>query len=123
VRLPLTIGGIVLATGVLTSAQSLSANDALRLHTMLRDVSDAVKKNYYDSTYHGLNWDVRFREYDEKLKSAPSLNGGLTMIAAFLDGLKDSHTYFSPPPRPYRLDYGYRLAPIGDQILVVQSLS
>ena len=87
---------------------------------MLRDASDAVKKNYYDSTYHGLNWDARFREYDEKLKSAPSLNAGLTMIAAFLDGLKDSHTYFSPPPRPYRLDYGYRLAPIGDEILVTR---
>lgn len=113
-------GVILLATGVLTSAQTLSANDALRLHTMLRDASDAVKKNYYDSTYHGLNWDARFREYDEKLKAAPSLNAGLTMIAAFLDGLKDSHTYFSPPPRPYRLDYGYRLAPIGDQILVTR---
>ena len=42
------------------------------------------------------------------------------MIAAFLDGLKDSHTYFSPPARPYRLDYGYRLAPIGDEILVTR---
>jgi C-terminal processing protease CtpA/Prc len=114
------IGGVLVSAAVLSGAQNLSANDALRLHTMLRDVSDAVKKNYYDSTYHGLNWDARFREYDEKLKSAPSLNAGLTMIAAFLDGLKDSHTYFSPPPRPYRLDYGYRLAPIGDQILVTR---
>ena len=111
---------ILLATSVFVGAQGLSANDSLRLHTMLRDASDAVKKNYYDSTYHGLNWDARFREYDEKLKSAPSLNAGLTMIAAFLDGLKDSHTYFSPPPRPYRLDYGYRLAPIGDEILVTR---
>ena len=87
---------------------------------MLRDASEAVKKNYYDSTYHGLNWDARFREYDDRLKSASSLNAGLTMIAAFLDGLKDSHTYFSPPARPYRLDYGYRLAPIGDEILVTR---
>ncbi|HKW03560.1 MAG TPA: S41 family peptidase [Vicinamibacterales bacterium] len=111
---------ILLGTSVLVGAQGLSANDAVRLHTMLRDASDAVKKNYYDPTYHSLNWDARFKEYDEKLKSAPSLNAGLTMIAAFLDGLKDSHTYFAPPTRPYRLDYGYRLAPIGDEILVTR---
>ena len=65
-----------LATSVLVGAQGLSANDSLRLHTMLRDASEAVKKNYYDSTYHGLNWDARFREYDDRLKSAPSLNRG-----------------------------------------------
>ena len=119
-RFPAALCGCLLATSGLVGAQNLSANDAVRLHTMLRDASDAVKKNYYDSTFHGLDWDARFREYDDKVKSAPSLNAGLTMIAAFLDGLKDSHTYFSPPPRPYRLDYGYRLAPIGDQILVTR---
>jgi carboxyl-terminal processing protease len=110
---------LVLAGGWV-GAQTFSANDAHRVHTMLRDAYEAVKRNYYDTTFHGLDWDARFREYDEKLKSVPSLNAGLTVVAAFLDGLRDSHTYFLPPARPYRLDYGYRMAPVGDAILVTR---
>ena len=110
----------VLATGAWVAAQGLSANDAHRVHQMLREAYDSVRQNYYDTTFHGLDLDARFREYDDKLKSAASLNAGLTVIAAFLDGLKDSHTYFMPPARPYRLDYGYRLAPIGDQVFVTR---
>jgi len=110
----------LLSAGAWTAAQGLSANDAHRVHQMLREAYDSVKQNYYDSTFHGLDVDARFREYDEKLKSAASLNAGLTVVAAFLDGLKDSHTYFMPPPRPYRLDYGYRLAPVGDQVFVTR---
>ena len=46
------------------------------------------------------------------------MNVGLTLIAAFLDGLKDSHTNFQPPARSYSLEYGYRLIVIGDDVYV-----
>ncbi len=113
----LVVAAFVGAGGAL-SAQGMNANDALRVHTMLTNAYDAVKKSYYDPTFHGVNWDARFRDYDAQLKAAPSLNAGLTVVAEFLAGLKDSHTYFSPPQRPYRLDYGYRLSPIGDDVFV-----
>ena len=106
--------------GAWISAQGISPSDEYLVSRMLRDAHDAVKQNYYDLTFHGEDLEARYREYDEKLKSASSLNDGLRMIAGFLSGLKDSHTYFVPPRRPYKLDYGYRLAPIGDQVFVTR---
>ncbi len=117
------VGVLLIAAMRLVAAatpQTLSANDAHRVHGMLQQAYESVKKNYYDTTFHALDWDARYREYDAKLKPVPSLNAGLTVIAAFLDGLDDSHTYFIPPARPYRIDYGYRLAPIGDDIFVTR---
>ena len=66
----------------------------------------------------GVDLDARFREYDQKLRAVPTMNVALTVVAAFLDGLKDSHTYFQPPARSYTIDYGYRLAVIGDAVFV-----
>ena len=112
---------VVLAVGVAgvwLRAQSMSSNDASTLSSMLHDADDAVKHNYYDQTFHGIDLDARYREYGTKIKTAPSLNVGLTMISEFLTGLHDSHTYFAPPPRPYKTDYGYRLIAIGNDVLV-----
>lgn len=108
-------------TGSWLSAQAparLNANDQLKVHNMLKDAYESVKKNYYDPKFHGLDLDARFKEYDEKLKAVPSMNVGLTVVAAFLDGLKDSHTSFVPPSRSYALDYGYQLLVIGDDVFV-----
>ena len=33
---------------------------------------------------------------------------GFRIVAAFLSGLKDSHTFFTPPERSTRYDTGYR---------------
>ena len=81
---------------------------------MLRDARDAVKKYYYDPKFHGVDLDARYREFDERIKAAPDYNDGLRMVAAFLSGFHDSHTYFVPPPRPYQWDYGFRIQLIGN---------
>jgi carboxyl-terminal processing protease len=107
--------------GVAVAAQALQAmpaNDLHRVRAILREGHDLVKKEYYDPSFHGVDLDARFAEYDEKLKAAPTMNAGLTLVAAFLDGLRDSHTFFQPPAHAYTLDYGYRLAVVGDDILV-----
>jgi C-terminal processing protease CtpA/Prc len=106
------------STGVAT--QGITPSDEYLVSRMLRDAHDAVKQHYYDLTFHGADLEARYREYDEKLKSATSLNDGLTMVAGFLNGLRDSHTYFVPPRRPYKIDYGYRVAPVGDHIFVTR---
>ena len=103
-------------------AQSINANDLYVVRLMLHEGYDVVKKNYYDPKYHGLDWDARFKEFDAKLKTAASLNAGVAMVAAFLDGLQDSHTYFSPPRRPYRHDYGYRVAVVGGDVMITRVL-
>jgi carboxyl-terminal processing protease len=100
------------------AAQSMPANDLHRLRVMLKEALETVQRHYYDPAFHGLDLAARFKDFDERLKSAPSMNVGLTLIAAFLDGLKDSHTSFQPPARNYTLEYGYRLIVIGDDIYV-----
>jgi C-terminal processing protease CtpA/Prc len=42
------------------------------------------------------------------------------MVAAFLSGLKDSHVFFEPPYRPYRLDNGFRMELIGNDAFVTR---
>lgn len=106
------------ATALAQAPASMPANDLHKVRTMLREGYETVKKEYYDPTYHGIDLDARFKEYDERLKAAPTMSAGLTMVAGFLDGLKDSHTYFMPPARSFTLDYGYRLAVIGDDVYV-----
>jgi carboxyl-terminal processing protease len=106
--------------GVLLTAQGITSNDLYTVRSMLHETYDTVKKHYYDPKFHGLDWDARFKEYNDKLKTASSLNAGLAIIAGFLDGLKDSHTYFQPPSRPYRIDYGYRFGLIGPDIYVTR---
>lgn len=94
--------------------QKMNSADLDRAEGMLHDARDAVKKYYYDPKYHGIDLDARYREYSERIKEAPDLNDGMRMVAAFLSGLKDSHTYFVPPPRPYEWDYGFRIELVGD---------
>jgi len=100
--------------------QKQSNYDPAIARGILHDAYDAVKKNYYDPKFHGLDWDARFHEYDDKIKSAGSYNQALPLVAAFLDGLKDSHTYFMPPARAFRLDYGYRMQVFGDNVFVTR---
>jgi C-terminal processing protease CtpA/Prc len=85
---------------------------------MLRDFAIALRENYYDPSYHGVDMDARFREAKEKIEKATSLGQTFAAIAVAVDGLNDSHTHFLPPERPLRLDYGYRLRMNGDACFV-----
>ncbi len=98
----------------------MPANDLFKVRGMLREGYDTIRKNYYDPAFHGLDLDARFKEYDDKLKAAPTMNAGLAIVAGFLDGLNDSHTAFQPPAHSYEVDYGYRLGVIGDDVFVVR---
>lgn len=109
---------LLLLSGLLHAQQKMDRMDMDRARQMLRDARDAVKKYYYDPKYHGVDLDARYREFDERIKAATSLNDGLRMVAAFLSGLKDSHTFFDPPMRPYRLDTGFRMQLFGDNAFI-----
>ena len=109
-----------MALSVSLFAQGMSSTDSYRVRAMLQSAYEAVKRHYYDAKFHGLDWEARYREYQKKIEAAPSLNAGVTIVAAFLEGLKDSHTFFSPPPRPYQIDYGYRIAMVGPDAYVTR---
>jgi len=101
-------------------SQQYTSYERDEVQTMLRNIADEVKRHYYDPQLHGIDFDAKVREAREKIDQADSLNRGLSQVAAMLDNLHDSHTFFLPPPRPYVHDYGFRMQMIGDHCFVVR---
>jgi C-terminal processing protease CtpA/Prc len=87
---------------------------------ILHDAYDEVKKHYYDTKFHGLDWDAQYRSHQERVKNAASLGQAFGIVAGMLDNLHDSHTFFRPPSRPYRVDYGYRMQAFGDTTFITR---
>lgn len=96
-----------------------SSLDRERGHVMLRAIKDDLKKNYYDPTIRGMDVDERFKTADEKIKTATSLGQIFGIIAQVLTELEDSHTFFLPPGRASRTEYGWQMQAIGDKCYVV----
>jgi C-terminal processing protease CtpA/Prc len=107
-------------SAILLPQQKIDNYNRDRARAILHDAYDNVKKHYYDTKFHGLDIDARFHQYDQKIVDATSLSQSFGVIASFLDGLNDSHTFFSPPARPYRMDYGYRLQMYGNNCFITR---
>jgi C-terminal processing protease CtpA/Prc len=119
----LAAGAILLTLSVqrtIHAQQKISSVDRDRAEEILRDVRDDVKKHYYDGKYRGVDLDARYKVYDEKIKQAQSLGEAFRDIAAYLSGLQDSHTFFEPPERSSRFDYGVSFEIIGDSAYVTE---
>jgi len=122
----LTRGAAVL-TLVLTTAssalpqkaQKIDPLDRDRALQMIADISGDVKKHYYDSKLHGLDLNARAQEAEQRIRNAGSMDEALTIVAWVLDGLNDSHTFFLPPPRTLRVDYGWQMQLVGDRAFVL----
>jgi carboxyl-terminal processing protease len=95
-----------------------SGFDRDRGRVMLDTIKDDLKKNYYDPTFHGMDLDVRFKAADEKIKQAQSLGQIFGIIGQVLIELDDSHTFFLPPGRSSRTEYGWQMQVIGDKCYV-----
>lgn len=87
---------------------------------IVAEVAEAVQKQYYDPKLNGVDWDAQRREATRKIENASTSNQTFANIAAMLDSLNDSHTYFIPPPRSFSLDYGWRIEAIGERCFVTR---
>ncbi len=116
------LSGILLAAIVSQAQQqaALNKDDQVRVSGMLRDAYTDVKKYYYDPKLEGLDWDARYKQYTAMIGQAHNLGDGFRIVAAFLSGLKDSHTFFTPPERSTRYDTGYRFEVVGDACFITQ---
>lgn len=103
-----------------TPAQHISSFDKSRVEDMLSEVEKDVKKKYYDPNMHGLDWDAEVRATKKKIDDSPSLNMAMSHVAALLDKLNDSHTFFISPARPYTLEFGYSETIIGDRCYITR---
>jgi C-terminal processing protease CtpA/Prc len=106
---------VIYAAAKPSPQQKMDSITAGRVKSMLEEAHNEVKKNYYDTSFHGIDWDARYKTFNEKLKQVDTLAQGYGVIAQFLEGLNDSHTFFLPPPRPARMEYGFHIMMVGDK--------
>jgi len=107
-----------LATLTVYGQKPPSGFEKERGRMMLSTVKDDLKKNYYDPKFHGMDIEERFKIADEKIKQATSLGQIFGIIAQVLVELDDSHTFFLPPGRSARTDYGWQMQTIGEKVYV-----
>ena len=103
-----------------TSLAQISGSDRGVAVKMLDTTKDAIKKNYYDPTYHGVDLDFVFEQAGERLKSAPTRDALMLTIASAVLALDDSHTTFWPPSRAAEVEYGWIVQMVGDDCFITQ---
>jgi C-terminal processing protease CtpA/Prc len=96
---------------------SYDRDTALR---MLDDVAKDIQKHYYDPEFHGVDWQGKVAEAKDRIKGETSMGMAIAHIAWALDALNDSHTFFLPPQRPMRHDYGFQTQMIGDRCFITR---
>ncbi len=101
-------------------AQQMSNFERDRAQNMLHVIAGDVLKHYYEPKLHGLDWDAKLSEAKQKIDKAQSFNMAMSHIAALLDTLDDSHTFFLPPQHAYRHDYGWQYQMVGSHCYVIR---
>jgi len=87
---------------------------------LLQIVASDVQRHYYDPNLHGVDWEALVRRADDNIEKASSINDAISEIAAVLDSLNDSHTFFIPSPRAYVHDYGFDMKMIDSHCYVIR---
>jgi C-terminal processing protease CtpA/Prc len=85
---------------------------------MLHDVVDALRKHYYDPAFHGVDLAAELKTAEHSIQSANSNTEVFGAIAGLLYQLNDSHTFFQPPPRATRRQFGYVMSMVGDDCFI-----
>ena len=114
------LGVVLLLATMGWAQQQMSKFDRDRAEEMLQMVASDVRTNYYDPKFHGLDWDDTVAESKQKIERETSMNMSLSHIAAALDKLNDSHTFFMSPQHAYHHDYGWQYQMIGDRCFITQ---
>ena len=115
----LSILVLILLNGYKALAQSLiSGNEQAFVAGILKQAYTDVKDYYYDPKLKGVDWDARYKLYSGMVLRAHNLGEGYWIVAAFLNGLEDSHTFFVPPGHATKYDPGFRYALIGDACFI-----
>src|SRR3954463_15044803 len=83
------------------------SNERGRMNHILDTVVRDIEKNYYDPTFHGLEWKKLVAEAHGKIDKAQSAGEMIPAIASVLNKLNDSHTVFLPPGRVNKTLFGF----------------
>ena len=99
-------------------AQTFDSFQRGRAQDMLHELANGMRKNYYDPTFHGIDMEARYKAAEEKIKKANHLGDALLAIAATIEPLNDSHSFFLPPGRAFNLDYGFYEQMVGNRCFI-----
>ena len=100
-------------------AQNMDGIERGRTKSMLETIKSVIKKNYYDPEFHGMDLDARFKAAAEKIEQSQTIGQAHGVIAQTLLDLNDSHTFFLPPAKNVRVEYGWTIQMIGDRCFVI----
>ena len=107
-------GLIAFCQSSLANAQGIGAYDRDSARAMLSVIKDDLKNNYYDPNLRGMDLDGRIKQAEERIKQATSRDQLIATVAQVLLDLDDSHTFFVPPSRAARVEYGWQMKMVGD---------
>jgi C-terminal processing protease CtpA/Prc len=100
--------------------QQMSSVDRGLAQDILQVIASDVRKHYYDPTFQGVDFDSKVAEAKQQIAKATAFNMSMSDIAAALDSLNDSHTFFLPPQHAYHYDQGLQYQMIGDRCFVMR---
>ncbi|HMJ08774.1 MAG TPA: S41 family peptidase [Pyrinomonadaceae bacterium] len=101
-----------------TFAQQLGRLEKEQGMQILSNIKSVVQKNYYDPSFHGVNIEERFKIAETKIKQASNQSAAFAAIAQALIDFNDSHTFFLPPSRAAKIEYGWQVGMVGDKAYV-----
>jgi C-terminal processing protease CtpA/Prc len=93
----------------------LSSFDRGLALTMLKQIKEDLKQNYYDPEFHGIDIDKVFVDAEARIRTAQSTADVSVILADTLLRLDDSHTVFFPPARLTKVEYGWAVTIIGNE--------
>jgi C-terminal processing protease CtpA/Prc len=89
---------------------------------MLDQIESDIREYYFDPSLGGTDLSKAFSEARTQIAAAHSQDEALIQIAGAVDAMRDSHTRFVPPERPYTVDSGFAFKAIGDSACYVTAV-
>ena len=100
-----------LAQGTLKGNRDLTRGIAQGVH-------DLVKKNFYDPSLKGVDWDKELEKAQKKIDVSSGFGEMLAAIYWMVRKMDDSHTRFLPPWQTLEPRFGFQIKPFGDTVRV-----
>ncbi len=114
----------IFVTGLSFVATNVAAQQKMdsltrdRMMGMLKGIKGAIKDDYYDPKFGGVDLDAHFGAAEKALKSVDTLSQAYIVIGKAVIDLNDSHTLFWPPSRSTVVEYGWKIKMVGDKVFV-----
>lgn len=108
---PSFFGADSLAQGTLNSNRDL-------MRGIAQGVNDIVKKNFYDPSLKGIDWNKELQEAQKRIDASKSPGEMLAAIYFMVRKMDDSHTNFLPPWQTLEPRFGFQAKPFGNTVRV-----